>query len=111
MFVSLCSVLRYHRAFLPSGKNLKESLVTLEEDLVKLKDELQHVAQSIPNMTHPDVPVGGEDSSAIRQEVSYFCQNSLNSCVDEGILLSKVFLKTFIIFLCRLVVHVSLVFQ
>jgi seryl-tRNA synthetase len=54
---------------LPSGKNLKESLVTLEEDLVKLKDELQHVAQSIPNMTHPDVPVGGEDSSAIRQEV------------------------------------------
>ncbi|CAN7134378.1 unnamed protein product [Brassica rapa subsp. narinosa] len=51
------------------GKNLKESLVTLEEDLVKLQDELQHVARSIPNMTHPDVPVGGEESSAIRKEV------------------------------------------
>lgn len=36
---------------------------------MKLRDELQHVAQSIPNMTHPDVPVGGEDSSAIRNEV------------------------------------------
>ncbi|KAG2320011.1 hypothetical protein Bca52824_013224 [Brassica carinata] len=51
------------------GKNLKESLVTLEEDLVKLQDELQQVARSIPNMTHPDVPVGGEDSSAIRKKV------------------------------------------
>lgn len=36
---------------------------------MKLKDELQHVAQSIPNMTHPDVPVGGEESSAIRKKV------------------------------------------
>ncbi|KAL0884810.1 hypothetical protein Bca101_008791 [Brassica carinata] len=51
------------------GKSLKESLVTLEEDLVKLQDELQQVARSIPNMTHPDVPVGGEDSSAVRKEV------------------------------------------
>ncbi|KAF2589152.1 hypothetical protein F2Q70_00041841 [Brassica cretica] len=51
------------------GKSLKESLVTLEEDLVKLQDELQQVARSIPNMTHPDVPIGGEDSSAIRKEV------------------------------------------
>ncbi|KAF8048344.1 hypothetical protein N665_2557s0012 [Sinapis alba] len=51
------------------GKNLKESLATLEEDLVKLQDELQHVGRSIPNMTHPDVPVGGEDSSTVRKEV------------------------------------------
>lgn len=70
-----------------SGKNVKESLVTLEEDLVKLKDELQHVAQSIPNMTHPDVPVGGEDSSAIRKEVVSLV--SLNCCVGYGFLLSK----------------------
>lgn len=55
--------------FLTLGKSLKESLVTLEEDLVKLQDELQQVARSIPNMTHPDVPIGGEDSSAIRKEV------------------------------------------
>lgn len=43
--------------------------MTLEEDLAKLQDELQQVARSIPNMTHPDVPVGGEDSSAVRKEV------------------------------------------
>lgn len=69
LFVGLCSLLKIKGSVLPSGKNLKETLVTLEEDLMKLQDELQHVARSIPNMTHPDVPVGGEDSSAIRNEV------------------------------------------
>ncbi|XVE95260.1 hypothetical protein REPUB_Repub02eG0080900 [Reevesia pubescens] len=51
------------------GKNLKEELLTLEEDLIKLKDELQLEAQCIPNMTHPDVPIGGEDSSKLRNMV------------------------------------------
>ncbi|KAJ6335490.1 hypothetical protein OIU78_012174 [Salix suchowensis] len=49
------------------GKNLKEGLATLEEDLVKLTDELQLEAQCIPNMTHPNVPIGGEDSSTVRK--------------------------------------------
>ncbi|KAL6179420.1 hypothetical protein ACLB2K_050935 [Fragaria x ananassa] len=51
------------------GKNLKEALLTLEEDLLKLTDELQQEAQCIPNMTHPDVPIGGEDNSTIRKMV------------------------------------------
>ncbi|XP_021981575.1 serine--tRNA ligase, chloroplastic/mitochondrial isoform X2 [Helianthus annuus] len=51
------------------GKNLKEKLVTLEEDLIKLTDALQREAQCIPNMTHPDAPIGGEDSSTIRKTV------------------------------------------
>ncbi|KAK9069528.1 hypothetical protein SSX86_011432 [Deinandra increscens subsp. villosa] len=51
------------------GKNLKEKLVTLEENLIKLTDTLQREAQCIPNMTHPDVPIGGEDSSTIRKTV------------------------------------------
>ncbi|TYI28392.1 hypothetical protein ES332_A05G241900v1 [Gossypium tomentosum] len=51
------------------GKNLKEALTTLEEDLVKLRDELQIEAQCIPNLTHPDVPIGWEDSSKLRNMV------------------------------------------
>ncbi|KAK3025939.1 hypothetical protein RJ639_040855 [Escallonia herrerae] len=51
------------------GKNLKEGLITLEEDLLKLTDELQQEAQCIPNMTHPDVPIGAEDCSTIRKMV------------------------------------------
>ncbi|KAK4413991.1 Serine--tRNA ligase, chloroplastic/mitochondrial [Sesamum alatum] len=51
------------------GKNLKDGLVTLEEDLVKLTDELQLEAQSVPNITHPDVPIGGEDCSTVRKMV------------------------------------------
>ncbi|XWS21474.1 hypothetical protein CRYUN_Cryun30bG0057700 [Craigia yunnanensis] len=51
------------------GKNLKEALMTLEEDLIKLRDELQLEAHCIPNMTHPDVPIGGEESSKLRNMV------------------------------------------
>lgn len=58
--------------FIYLGKNLKEGLVTLEEDLLKLTDELQQEAQCIPNMTHPDVPIGGEESSVIRKMVPSF---------------------------------------
>lgn len=52
-----------------SGKNLKEGLVSLEENLLKLTDQLQQEAQCIPNTTHPDVPIGGEDCSIIRKMV------------------------------------------
>ncbi|KAH7848836.1 hypothetical protein Vadar_008784 [Vaccinium darrowii] len=51
------------------GKILKEGLATLEEDLIAVTDELQQEAQRIPNMTHPDVPVGGEDCSVLRKVV------------------------------------------
>lgn len=52
-----------------AGKSLKDQLAALEEELVKLTDELQQEAQCIPNMIHPNVPIGGEDSSRIRKMV------------------------------------------
>ncbi|KAJ0025684.1 hypothetical protein Pint_08380 [Pistacia integerrima] len=69
------------------GKNLKEGLMTLEEDLVKLTDELQQEAQCIPNMTHPDVPIGGEDCSTIRKMVG--SPYELNFPVKDHLQLGK----------------------
>ncbi|XP_020247108.1 serine--tRNA ligase, chloroplastic/mitochondrial isoform X2 [Asparagus officinalis] len=57
------------QALVEEGKNLKEQLVSLEEELAELTDVLQLEGQSIPNITHPDVPVGGEDNSALRKMV------------------------------------------
>lgn len=51
------------------GKNLKEQLADLEENLVQLTDLLQLEGQCIPNITHPDVPIGGEDRSELRNMV------------------------------------------
>ncbi|CAA2961224.1 serine--tRNA ligase, chloroplastic/mitochondrial isoform X1 [Olea europaea var. sylvestris] len=73
------------------GKNLKERLVTLEGDLLKLTDELQQEAQCVPNMTHPDVPVGGEDCSTIRKmvgkprEFSFFVKDHVQLGKDLNI--------------------------
>lgn len=58
-----------HVVILHLGKTLKEKLASLEEDLIRLTDELQHEGQCIPNMTHPDVPIGDEDCSALRKMV------------------------------------------
>ncbi|KAJ3675252.1 hypothetical protein LUZ60_004294 [Juncus effusus] len=57
------------QALVEEGKSLKEGLVALEENLVELSDKLQQEAQCIPNTTHPDAPIGGEESSVIRKTV------------------------------------------
>lgn len=58
------------------GKNLKEELLSLEEDLLKLNDDLQQEAQCIPNITHPDVPIGGEECAITRKTVGSPCKFS-----------------------------------
>ncbi|CAN6461474.1 unnamed protein product [Victoria cruziana] len=57
------------QALIEEGKNLKEGLLALEEDLAQLSNQLQREAQCIPNLTHPDVPIGGEDKSVLRKTV------------------------------------------
>ena len=45
------------------GKELKEELASLEEKLASAEEELNRELKNIPNLTHPDVPVGGEDDA------------------------------------------------
>ncbi|KAH7687168.1 Serine-tRNA ligase type1 protein [Dioscorea alata] len=75
------------QAFVEEGKNLKEALVALEEDLVQLTDRLQQEAQSIPNITHPDVPIGGEESSIVRKMVG--CQPEFSFAVRDHLQIGK----------------------
>jgi seryl-tRNA synthetase len=75
------------QALVEEGKNLKEGLIALEEDLVQLTDKLQLEAQSIPNTTHPDAPVGGEESSVVRKEVG--SQRNFNFTIRDHLQLGK----------------------
>jgi seryl-tRNA synthetase len=47
------------------GRELKEKIAVLEEDLEALTMELESAARNIPNMTHPDVPFGGEGDGRV----------------------------------------------
>ncbi|XP_072973494.1 serine--tRNA ligase, chloroplastic/mitochondrial isoform X2 [Typha angustifolia] len=69
------------------GKSLKEGLVALEEDLIQITDTLQQEAQCIPNTMHPDVPVGGEDSSVVRKMVG--SQKDFKFAVKDHLQLGK----------------------
>lgn len=52
-----------------TGKQLKDQVSELEIELSLLQEKLQLEGQRIPNMTHPDVPVGSEDVATLRKEV------------------------------------------
>jgi seryl-tRNA synthetase len=52
-----------------NGQELKDQLAVLEDSLRQLENAMQYEAQRLPNLTHPGVPLGGEDAAAVLQEV------------------------------------------
>lgn len=52
-------------ACIAEGKKLKSTLVDLEAELVDVEAKLEQEAAKIPNMTHPDVPKGGEEDATV----------------------------------------------
>lgn len=44
------------------GKAIKEEISTIEAELAKIETELESAARLIPNMAHPDAPIGIEDT-------------------------------------------------
>lgn len=56
-------------ALIAKGQQLKERLADFEGRLRDLEGALQAEAQRLPNMTHPDVAVGGEDAAVLLREV------------------------------------------
>jgi seryl-tRNA synthetase len=49
------------QALVDEGKKLKESITTAEAELAEAEKELDREARMIPNMAHPEAPVGKED--------------------------------------------------
>ena len=56
-------------ALIATGQQLKERLSGMEARLRDLEAALQAEAQRLPNMTHPDVAIGGEDAAVLLREV------------------------------------------
>ena len=48
-------------ALIEEGKKLKESIAAAEAELASTEAEMEKEARKIPNMAHPDAPVGKED--------------------------------------------------
>ncbi|MDR2618271.1 MAG: serine--tRNA ligase [Treponema sp.] len=48
-------------ALIEEGKKLKEGIAAAEAELAKTETEMDAEARKIPNMAHPDAPVGKED--------------------------------------------------
>lgn len=51
------------------GKRLKAEVARLEADLVGIEEQLQQEAGRVPNMTHPEVPKGGEEMAVVLETV------------------------------------------
>lgn len=55
------------QALIERGRTLKEEIATLEADTERIAGDLDVAARNIPNMTHPEVPRGGEDEGTVLQ--------------------------------------------
>ncbi len=54
-------------ALIEKGRALRERVGRLEADLAKVEAEVRTALMTIPNLTHPDAPIGGEaDSKTVR---------------------------------------------
>ncbi|KAI8471369.1 MAG: hypothetical protein J3K34DRAFT_417403, partial [Monoraphidium minutum] len=57
------------QALIAKGQALKGQLEEVEARLTALENALQVEGQRLPNLTHPDVPIGGEDNAAALRTV------------------------------------------
>ncbi|MFP4362730.1 MAG: serine--tRNA ligase [Spirochaetia bacterium] len=52
--------------FITRGKELKEEIAVIEEELSTVETDLYAEAKRIPNMAHPDAPVGKEEKNNLQ---------------------------------------------
>lgn len=55
------------QALVEKGRSLRERVTQLEAELSKVEVDIRAALMTIPNLTHPDAPIGGEsDSKTVR---------------------------------------------
>jgi seryl-tRNA synthetase len=57
------------RAHVAEGRRLKEEVAAIEVQLGEVQAALREHLEAIPNLVHPDSPVGGEESYRVLREV------------------------------------------
>jgi seryl-tRNA synthetase len=57
------------KAFIEEGKKLKEEIAASEAELAAVEKELEAQARKVPNMAHPDAPVGREDKDNLEVKI------------------------------------------
>jgi seryl-tRNA synthetase len=57
------------QALIAKGKDLKNELDSIDEKLNAIESALQVEGKRLPNLTHPDVPVGAEEHATVLKEV------------------------------------------
>jgi seryl-tRNA synthetase len=72
-------------AILNESKRVKEELSKKEIEFGEIEDKLEKNAQILPNITHPDVPVGEEDNATILRHVNSD-KGSLSYYKQKGII-------------------------
>lgn len=56
-------------ALIAAGQALKQQVAEKEVALKEVENALQFEAQRLPNVTHPEVPAGGEENATVLREV------------------------------------------
>lgn len=55
------------QGLIEEGKRLKQEIPSKEQELATIEEELQEEAARLPNMTHPEVPLGEDDSANLER--------------------------------------------
>ncbi|CAJ1423665.1 unnamed protein product [Effrenium voratum] len=53
------------QALIAEGKKIKEEIGSLEAQVDELNQKMSHLALSVPNLTHPDTPIGDEENATV----------------------------------------------
>ena len=65
--------------YVEEGKTIKTTVTDLDKELASLQSQLLEEGLKIPNLYHPDIPVGGEDAAKVIKVRQNYNKNNVSS--------------------------------